>query len=79
MLELHPREKLPNFKLTPDIEESANRILGAYVHGDENTPEITGKVYTMRKAIAIKSGIVQKQANYHRKKPPQMETGERES
>ena len=67
MLELHPREKLPKLKLTPDIAESANRILDEYLHGDENIPEITDKVYAIRKAIAIKSGIVQKQANYRRK------------
>ena len=34
----------------------------------------------MGKAISIKSGIVQKQADYRRKKKnPQMETGGRES
>ena len=27
MLEMHPREKLPKRKLTPDTEESANRII----------------------------------------------------
>ena len=35
MLEMHPREKLPKLKLTPDIEESANRILDDYLHGNE--------------------------------------------
>ena len=44
MLEMHPREMLPKLKLTPDIEESANRILDEYLHGDENIPEITDKV-----------------------------------
>ena len=67
MLEMHPREKLPQLKLTPDIEENAIRILDEYLHGDENVPEITDKVYTVGKASAIKSGIVQKQANYRRK------------
>ena len=67
MLEMHPREMLPKLKLTPDIEESANRILDEYLHGDENIPEITDKVYAMGKAIKIKSGIVQRQANYHRR------------
>ena len=55
MLKLHPRQKLPKLKLIPDIEESANSILDEYLHGDENIPEITDKVYVMGKAIAIKS------------------------
>ena len=75
---LHSGEKLSKLKLTPNIEESANSILDEYLYEDENTPEITGKVYAMGKAIAIKPGNVQKQANYHRKKPPEMETEERE-
>ena len=70
MLEMHSREKLPKLKLTPDIEENANRILGEYLHGDENIPEITDKVYAMGKAIAIKSGIVPRQANYRRENKP---------
>ena len=45
MLQLHLREKLSKLKLTPDIEESTNRILDEYLHGDENIPEIIGKVY----------------------------------
>ena len=77
MLEMHPREKLPKLKLTSDIKESANRILDDYHHGDENIPEITDR--SMQKAIAIKSGIVQKQANIVEKIKPQMEIGERES
>ena len=67
MLELHPREKLSKRKLTPDTEESAFRILDEYLHGDENIPEITDKVYAMGKTIAIKSRVVQKQANYRNK------------
>ena len=67
MLEMHSRQKLPKRKLTPDIKESANRILDEYLHGDKNIPKITGKVYAMGKATTIKSGIVQKQANYCRK------------
>ena len=55
MLKLHPRQKLPKLKLIPDIEESTNSILDEYLHGDENIPEITDKVYVMGKAIAIKS------------------------
>ena len=66
MLEMHPREKLPKFKLTPDIYESVNRILDEYLHEDENIPEITDKVNAMKQAIAIKPGIVQRQANYRR-------------
>ena len=73
MLAMHTREKLPKLKLTPDIEESANRILGDYLHGDENIPEITDKVYAMGKGIAIKSGIVQRQGNYRRKNKPSNE------
>ena len=34
MLEMHLREKLPKLKLTPDIEESANRILDEYLYED---------------------------------------------
>ena len=79
MLQIHTREKLAKPNVTPDIEESANRILDEYLHGNENIPEVTGKVYAMGKVIAIKSRIVQRQANYHRKISPQMETGERES
>ena len=79
MLEMHPRGKLPKLKLTPDIEESINRILDEYLHGYENIPEITDKVYAIGKEIAIKSEIVQKQANYSRKRNPKIETGERES
>ena len=60
MSEMHPREKLPQLKLTPDIEENAIRVLDEYLHGDENVPEITDKVYTVGKASAIKSGIVLK-------------------
>ena len=78
MLEIHPREKPPKLKMTRDIEESANRILDEYPHGDENIPEITGKVYAMGKVIAIKSRIARRQANYHSKISPQIETGERE-
>ena len=58
MLKMHPREKLPKLKLTPDFEENANRILDEYLHGDENIPEITNKVYAVGKTISIKSGIV---------------------
>ena len=47
MLAMYTREKLPKLKLTPDIEESANRILDEYLHGDENIPQKTDKVYTM--------------------------------
>ena len=50
---MHPRQKVPKLKLTSDIEESANRILNEYLHGDENIPEITDKVYAMEKAIGI--------------------------
>ena len=78
MLETHPREKLPKLKLIPDIEESVNRILDDYLHGDENILKITDKVYANRRAIAIKFGKVQKQTNCGRKINPQMETGERE-
>ena len=67
MLEIYPREKLPKLKLIPDIEESANRIVDTYLQGDENIPEIADKVYAVEMVIAIKSGIVQRQANYRRK------------
>ena len=67
MSEMHPREKLPKLKLTSDIEESANRILNEYLHGDENIPEIADKVYTVEKAIRIKSGTMQKETNSRRK------------
>ena len=61
MLELEPREKLCKLKLTPEIEEGANRILDQDLHRDENIPEITDKVYAIGKAIAIKPGIVLKE------------------
>ena len=77
MLEMHPREKLPKLKLTTDIEENANRILDEYLHGDESILEITDKVYALGKAIAIKSEIVQRQANYVEEINPQKGTGER--
>ena len=64
---MHSRQKLPKLKLTPDIKESANRILDEYLHGDKNIPKITDKIYAVGKATTIKSGIVQKQANYCRK------------
>ena len=67
MLEIYPGEKLPKLKLVPDIEESANRIVDTYLQGDENIPEIADKVYALEMIIAIKSGIVQRQANYRRK------------
>ena len=79
MLEKHPRERLRSLKLTPDTEKSTNRILDEYPNGDENIPGTIDKVYAIGKAVAVQSGIVQKQANYRRKKIPQMETGERES
>ena len=71
MLEMHPRENILKLKLSLDTEESANRILDEYLHGDEN---ITDKVYAMGKAITIKSGIMQKQANCRRKNKPSKET-----
>ena len=77
ILEMYPRENLTKFKVTSDTEESANRILDVYLHGNINIPQITDKVYAMGKQIALKSGIVQKQANYHRKIKPQIETGDR--
>ena len=55
MLKMQPREKLPKLKLTSDVEESANRIIGKYLHGDQNLPEITDKAKAMGKAIAVKS------------------------
>ena len=67
MLEIYPREKLPKLKLIPDIEESANGIVDTYLQGDENILEIAGKVYAVEMVIGIKSGIVQRQANYRRK------------
>ena len=70
MLEMHPREKLPKSKLTSDIEESANRILKEYLHGDENIPEVTDKIYPMEKAIGIKLGTGQKETNCCRKNKP---------
>ena len=68
MLEMHPRERLRSLKLTPDIEKSTNRILDECPNGGENIPETIDKVYAIGKGVAIKSGIVQKQANYRRKK-----------
>ena len=79
MLEMHPREKLPKLKMSPNIEENANRILDEYFHRNENIPEIIEKVYAMGKAIAIKSEIVQKQANYRRKNKPTNGEGEGKS
>ena len=79
MLGLHSREKSPKLKLTRDIEESAIRILDEYLHGHDNIPEITYKVYAMEKSIAIKSRILQKQVNYRRKNKPSNGTEERES
>ena len=73
MLEMHLSEKLPKLELTPDIDESANRILDEYLYEDENIPEITDKVYAMGKIIAIKSWILQRQANYCRKNKPSNE------
>ena len=70
MLKLRPREKLCKLKLTPEIEESANRILDQYLHGDENIPEITEKVYAMGKAVAIKTGIVLKEKKAKEKQKP---------
>ena len=58
---LHPREELPELKLTSDVEESAEEILDEYLHGDGNITEITDKVYAMGKAIAIKTVTVQKE------------------
>ena len=70
MLEMHQKGKLPKLRLTADIEQSANRIIDQYLHRDEKIPEISDKVYAMGKAIAIKSGIMQRQANYLRKNKP---------
>ena len=79
MLEMHPRERPPKAKLTLDIEESGNRILDEYLHGDENVPEITDTVSAMGKSITIKSGMVQKKANYQRKNKPSNENRSKES
>ena len=65
MLKMHPREKLPKLKLTSDGEESANRILDDYLHGNENIPEIG-----MGKATAMKSKMMSKETNSHRKNKP---------
>ena len=70
MLEMHQRRKLPRLRLTADIEQRANRIIDQYLNRDEKIPEISVKVYAMGKAIAIKSGIMQRQANYLRKNKP---------
>ena len=67
MLEMHPREELPELKLNSDVEESAEKILDEYLHGDGNITEITDKVYAMGKAIAIKTVTVQKETNSCRK------------
>ena len=42
ILEMYPREKLPKLKLNCDPEESPNRILDEYLHGNVNIPEIAG-------------------------------------
>ena len=75
---MHPKEKLPKLKLASDIEETAHKILGKCIHGDENILEFTDNIYAMGKPIAIKSGIVLKETNSHRKINPEMGTGERE-
>ena len=67
VLEMHPRETLPKLNVIPDIEDSTNRIPDEYLHGDESIPEIKDKDYAIGKTIAIKSGIVQRQANYRRR------------
>ena len=67
MLEMHPREELPELKLNSDVEESAEKILDEYLHGDGNITEITDKVYAMGKAIAIKTVTVQKETNSSKK------------
>ena len=79
MLEMNPREKLPKLKLTPDVAESANRLLDEYLHGDESIPEITEKVYAMRKTIARKSGKCTNRLIIIEEISPQMVIGERVS
>ena len=60
VLEMHPREELAKIKLVLAIEDSTNRVLDEYLHGNENIIHISGKAYAMGKTTAIKSGIVQK-------------------
>ena len=58
---MHPRENIPKPKLTSDFQESANMMLNEYLHGDENIPEMTDKVYAMVKTNVIKSETGQKE------------------
>ena len=49
---MHPRDELSKLKLISDIGESANRLLGECLHGDENISGISEKVYAMGKTTA---------------------------
>ena len=57
MSELEPREKLHKLLLSNEIQESANRIMSCYSHGEDTIPSITDKVYAMGKAIEKNMGI----------------------
>ena len=55
--ELEPREKLHKVVLPKEIQESANRIMGCNIRGEDTIPSITDKVYAMGKAIEKIMGI----------------------
>ena len=58
MSELEPREKLHKLVLPKEIQESANRIMGCYILGEDTIPSITDKVYAMGKLLRKRWGYI---------------------
>ena len=71
MINLEPREKLPDVMITDELKTSANKILSIYILNTNNIPEITDKVYAMRRAVSFKLGVGQREQNGDRKQKPQ--------
>ena len=66
--ELDLNEKLNKLVLTKEIQESAHSIMSCYIHGEDNIPGITDKVYAMGKAIDKKMGIDTNELKKHTSK-----------
>ena len=68
MLGLVPGEKLPNVRLTDELQKSANKILKIYLKSADTLPEVTDIVYAMGKAIGSHLGVKQRDNDSTRKR-----------
>ena len=77
--ELDLNEKLNKLVLTKEIQESAHSIMSCYIHGEDNIPGISDKVYAMGKAIDKKMGIDTNEMKKHTSKRLKAGTERKES